>query len=139
MKSTKDQSIYSGLSNEQAFSVMMADIELKEELPQLSKWNARRYWKNALVFVAGSMALVIAVAVAFNTSLIALVASAVGTAMCVLGVAWIEARWTQKRLSYLVNLETGLDQLRAAAERSPGASAADLIASISNVPVAVSK
>lgn len=132
------KSIFSGLTNEQAFALMNAKIMLKKELPRFSKWNARRHWKNALVFAAGSMALAIAVAVAFNASPIALLASAVGIAMCVLGFAWIDARWTRNRLSFLVNLEAGLDQLTAAAERTPGAGVSDLVASISDVPVVVS-
>lgn len=127
--------IYAGLSNEQAFALMNAQIELQDELPMLSEWSARSYWRNVLFLVAGLTALVVAIGVAWGVPMVVLGATATAAIVLVGGLAWMNALLTRRRLLYLVALKAGLEQFRAAAERLPGASASELLSMVSDQPV----
>ncbi len=128
--------IYSGLTTGQAFNLIQAEITLKEDLQSVVDWNVRRHWRNVGLLAAGLMVVVIEIAAAYGASMTPLILMAVGVGIGVMGFGWIDAHFTQRRILYLVNLKGGLEQFRAAAKRSPGAPAADLLKMVSDRPVA---
>lgn len=129
--------IYSGLTTGQAFNLIQAELTLKEDLQMIVRWNARRHWRNVGLLAAGLMVVVMEVAAANGASMIPLILMVMGGGVGVMGFGWIDAHFKQRRILYLVNLKAGLEQFRAAAERSPGAPAADLLKMLSDRPVAV--
>lgn len=130
-------SIYSGLTIGQAFNLIQAELTLKEDLQSVADWNVRRHWRNVGLLGVGLIVAVVGVAAAYGASMTTLILMAVGIQIGVLGSGWIDAHFTQRRIMYLVNLKAGLEQFRAAAERSRGAPAADLLKMVSDRPVAV--
>ena len=124
------QSIYEGLTNEQAFNIMSARIECDRELPRLERWSEKRHWVVGST-IAVLLACVIAVGLAsasqgFGITLVSAAMSASGTIF----VTWWTARWTAHRLQLLRATHKGIEQFKAAAMQNPGASAADLVAAM---------
>ena len=125
--------IYAGLSNQQAFNIMMAMMECREELPQLEQWSRRRHWIAGTVVanLSGGCIWALVTGVLNRSNGVGL-ATAGLMVICVLLVTWFSARRVERRRDYVRALASGLDQFKTAATLTPGASADLLIEAMSH-------
>lgn len=121
--------IYSGLTNNEAFNLMTATIQCRQELPALLQWSARRHWIwgcciAAALFLTASIA-----GFGLEANPLGPVSGLIGTAIIVSGTWW-SARRTMRRRQFLEATAVGLKQFAEAAATMPGANSKQIHAAM---------